>query len=225
MLVEGPDQIQNWEPELFIQALLDLKAYQEVNRISRILLQENPSSVRGNLAAAISAEGMGDYSGSVAHWETLTLLQPETDDHKRNLVKSLAKSGRLDEAFSINQSLVSRQKKANSADLLTLAELALQVNKPVEALEAANRLLEIEPENTRGLTLAGLAHKKNGKYGLAEQSFRSAMMASAGDVQPWIELAKLQWDSGMNTDSISTLHEGIAANPGNRMLQTELVKR
>jgi len=75
------------------------------------------------------------------------------------------------------------------------------------------------------LTLAGLAHKKNGKYGLAEQSFRSAMMASAGDVQPWIELAKLQWDSGMNTDSISTLHEGIAANPGNRMLQTELVKR
>jgi len=225
MLVEGPDQIQNWDPEQFIQALLDLKAYQEVNRISRILLQENPSSVRGNLAAAISAEGMGDYSGSVAHWETLTLLQPETDDHKRNLVKSLAKSGRLNEAFSIHQRLVSRQEKANSADLLTLAELALQVNKPVEALEAANRLLEIEPENTRGLTLAGLAHKKNGKYGLAEQSFRSAMTASAGDVQPWIELAKLQWDSGMNTDSISTLHEGIAANPGNRMLQTELVKK
>lgn len=225
MLVEGPDQIQNWKPEKLIQALLDLEAYEEVNRISRILLQENPSSVRGNLAAAISAESLGDYRGSVNHWETLTLMQPESEDHTRNLVKSLAKSGRLDEAFDINQRMVTRQDIANTADLLTHIELALQINKPIEALEAANRLLEIEPENTRGMTLAGLAYKKKGELSLAEKSFRSAITTSAGDIHPWIELAELQWESGTKTDAISTLNEGIAANPGDKLLQTELVKK
>lgn len=225
MMVDGPDQIQTWEPDQVIQSLLDIEAYDAVNRISRILLHENPSSVQGNLAAAIGAEGTGDYQSAVNYWEALTLLQPESVDYKRNLVKSLDQSGKRDEAFEISQQMVDRKEDANIEDLVKHAELALLVDKPVDALRAADRIVEVEPEHTRGLTLAGLAHRKSGDLINAEGNFRCAMTASAGDVRPWIELADLQWSSGKEVDAISTLNEGIAANPGNRTLQTELVKR
>lgn len=224
LLVEGPDQIQSWQPENLLQSLLDLGAFDTVQKVSTIHLRKNPTSVKVNLAAAKSAAAMGDHQSASNFWEILTCLRPDSDEYKRKLAESYITINKPESAFEILKKLIQHQETVELDDLLALAELAVQVGNHADALEAAGKILEIDPEHARAFTLIGVAHGKTGNLATAEQNLRSAIMFSAGDSRPWLELAELKWSVGAHADAIVALQEGLSAHPGKIDLQTKLAK-
>jgi len=225
LLIEGPDQVQTWQPEMLVQSLLEVEAYEAANRVASILLRRNPTSVQVNLSAAKSAEELGDYKSAIKYWEALTLLQPDSIMNKRNLAKAHLQNGGLENAFVMYKALTVQQNTPELNDLLELAELALLVEKPEDALEAAAKVIELEPEHTRALTITGLAHSKTGNISAAEEALRKAIMVSVSDIRPRLELAELQWSADRHSDAIGTLKEGLAANPDEREIKVDLAKR
>jgi tetratricopeptide (TPR) repeat protein len=225
LLVEGPDLIQAWEPVALLQTLLDVGAYEAVQRVAAILLRDNPTSVPVNLAAAKSAEALGDRRAVVNHWETLVYIQPDALDHKRKLAEAYVTEGRPDLAYHIYKGLTSRQEQVEKADLLAMAELALMVEKPADVMEAAEKVLEMDEENGRAYTLHGIARGKMGYLPAAEADLRKAILFSEDDNRPWLELAEMHWSAGAHTEAIAALKEGLAANPGETSIQSRLARK
>ena len=224
-LIGGPDQIQTWEPEKLLQALLDLGAFEAAQRVAAILLRDNPTSIQVNLAAAKSAEAMGDRGAAVNHWEALAFIQPDALDHKRKLAEAYEAEGKPDIAYQTYKGLISRQEQVETSDLLALAELALKVEKPADVMENAGKALEMDQENSQAYTLMGIARGKMGYLPAAEGDLRKAILFSEGDNRPWLELAELHWSAGAHAEAIAALKEGLAAIPGEVSIQSRLAKK
>lgn len=225
LLVEGPNQILTWEPEKLLQSLLDAGAYEAVQRVTAILLRDNPTSVHVNLAAAKSAEALGDRSAATTHWETLAFVQPDAMDHKRKLAEAYAAVGRLENAYQVYKGMTSRQENPESTDLLTFAELALQTEKPADAMAAAEKVLEVDQENSLAYTLHGIARGRMGYLPAAEADLRKAILFSEGDDRPWLELAELHWSASAHAEAIAMLKEGLAAIPGAVSIMRRLAQK
>ena len=224
-LVNGPDQINSWDPLENLKLLIDTGAFKEAGKLAGFLLRDNPTSIEVNQAAARAAIGREDYCSAVPFLETLTALQPEINDHKRNLGKALIAIGDLENAKFIYNKLTENGCKGDEEDLLTLGEIAMKVRQPVEALAALNTLLSAKPEHGKALTLLAIAYRENGQIDQAVERFKQAIQASFGDPQPWIELAELYWSTGAFDTAISTLKTGVSANPGNFEIQASLATK
>jgi len=220
IFVEGPDQIQTWDPVEFLTTLVDVQAYEEAGQLAGILLRQNPSSLPVNLAAAKAADGRGDFDSSLSNWETLVVLQPKSKEIKRNLAKAYIETGAPATAYEMYKDIVQVPESAEDADLVCLGEIALKIDQPQEALDAATQLLMRNPEHSSALTIAGIAQRRMGQTEMAIESLNKAIEASGGDARPWIELGDIQWSGGDHDLALTTLKEGIAANPGKRELQS-----
>ncbi len=225
VFVNGPDQLNSWDPLENLKLLIVTEAFDEAGRLAGFMLRDNPSSIEVNLAAATAAVGRGDNTSAANYWETLTALQPQNPDHKRNLGKALIATGQLENACDVYLKLTGGGKSGELDDLLSLSEVALKVNKPGDALIALNHLLEQKPDHGKALTLSAIAYRNTGKNAYAVERFKQAMLSSDGDPQPWIELADLYWSTGDHDTAIATLKAGVAANPGNYEVQASYAQK
>jgi len=219
VLVNGPEQINSWDPLENLNLLVDTRAFEEAGKVAGFMLRDNPSNIEVNLAAARAAVGRGDNSSAAIHWETLTALQADNRDYKRNLAKALVATGQLERAYEVYNKLTENGKTGDLDDLLSFGEIALEVKKPADALIALNHLLERKPDHGKALTLSAIAYRNTGENSFSVDRFKQAMLFSDGDPQPWIALADLQWSMGDRDTSIATLKAGVAANPGNFEIQ------
>ncbi len=219
ILVNGPEQIQGWEPGEFLNMLVETGAFEEADRLAALLLVQNPTSVPVNKAAALAAEGRQDYQSALSKLETLAALEPESKEIKRKLAKAYLETGSEEVAFSIYQDLTREADNAEDKDLINFGEIALKINKPQETLNAAAVVLARNPENAKGLTLSGIAHHKTGQGETAIEELKKAIAVSDGESRPWIELGEIIWSDGDHASALTTFKEGIAANPGNFDLQ------
>ena len=220
VLVKGPDQIHSWDPNHSLDTLNSIGAYEETARLTSVLLKQNPTSYKANLAAAIAFDGQGDYASSLKYWEALALLDPQSGEIKRKLVRALVETGNTQEAFDLLNEIVAAVEEPVYADLVTLGEIALRLQKPHEALEAAGKLLAKDADDLPGLTITGIAYRMMNMPQLAVDSLQKAILGSGDDPRPWTELADIQWTSDEQGQALKTLRAGLAANPNQPEIQT-----
>ena len=151
-------------------------------------------------------------------------------DHLILLAKDSANRGQLQEALALTSEALQLQPKSADAlglqaelrnqldererrarvieDLNTAANEALAADKPQEALEAADKLLALEPNHQDGLALKSAAHKR-----LAEQQAH----ARAAEL---LARAKAELDGGHQEAALDLVSEGLKAVPGDTVLMT-----
>lgn len=220
ILVDGPEQIQGWDPLVLLNTLVESTAYSEADRLAKFLLSRNPTSIAANQAAAAASEGMGNYSDALVHLETLSALEPGSFDVKRKLANANLKVGSIESAYDIYRKMIDQADLVEEKDLCLFGDIALKLGKNDEALGAATEVLGRNPESAKGLTLAGVAHHRKGQIEAAVEEFKKAITISDGDEKPWIELAEINWSGGDHASALMTLKEGLSANPGNNALQS-----
>ena len=225
LLVKGPRFSHSWDPVEVLNTLVDAKAYNEALRLADILLKQNPTSMPVNLAAAKASEGLGDFTRAEGNWELLKIMDPGSLDVKRNLVRAYRKTGKTNKAFESINDLVSSQDEAPVIDLISTAEIALELGKLEESEAALLSVFETEPENPTALTLAGLVQNQKGEFDLALDYLRKATEISGDDPRAWMTISEIQTRRGTLEDALESLREGMAANPGNRDLRVEYAVR
>ena len=225
VLANGPDLIQGWEPVTLLNLLIESGAYEEAERLGKVLQAQNPTSVPVNAALAAAAEAKADFAVELAHLETINALDPGSIEIMRKMAETNIKIGCNETAYQIYHEIIDQADLAEEKDLNRFGEIALMVAKPDEALLAAAEILGRNPDSTKGLTLAGMAHHRKGQDVAAVEELRRAITIAEGDAKPWIELAEIAWTGGDHSSSLTTLKEGIAANPGNRELQSMYARR
>ncbi|HNR01215.1 MAG TPA: tetratricopeptide repeat protein [Anaerolineaceae bacterium] len=220
VLANGPEYVQGWDPVSLLNTLVESGAHEEADRLGKVLLAQNPTSIAVHKAAAAADEGKGDYHAALEHLEVLDALEPGSKEVMRKLADMNIKTGADNSAYEIYRRIIDQADLAEEKDLIRFGEIALQIEKPDEALTAAGEVLGRNPESSRGLTLAGMAHRRKGLDEAAVEELRRAITIAEGDPTPWIELAEIAWAGGDHPSTLTTLKEGIAANPGNSLLQS-----
>ena len=219
IFVTGPELIDTYNPVQQVQLFLEANAFEEAGRLAEILLKRNPSHPILNLAVAKAAEAGGNPSNALPCWEALHTLDPDNIDYQQNLAAAYSTDGQHEKAFSVLKSLFKDLSQTSENDLVKYAKTAIDAGKYEEAHEIAGALLVKNPEDRNGLSLSGIACKRNHKPRLAEQYFRKLISLSSTEIEPWLELAEMQWEEGNHDKALTTLREGMAANPSNLDLQ------
>ena len=105
------------------------------------------------------------------------------------------------------------QDAANDPDRLYGAlVMALQDGFSLEALEAAQRLFEIDPDRDRAAIMLGIAFMKNGKLDEAERVL-SAQLARAKSGSLMVNLAKVWEALGREAEAHELLREALSVDP------------
>ena len=219
LFVTGPDLIGTYNPAESVELFLKANAFEEAGRLAEILLTRNPSHPVLNLAVAKAEEARGNIGAALPCWEALHTLEPENIDYQQNLADAYSANGEYEKAFSVLDNLYKDLNQTSETDLVTFAKTAIQAGKYENAHEIAGVLLARNPEDRNGLSLSGISCKRNHKPRLAEQYFRKLISLSSTEIEPWLELAEMQWEEGNQEKALTTLREAIAANPTNLELQ------
>ena len=219
ILVDGPEQIHGWNPLELLQTLHNSGANHDALRLAKRILVHNPNNIMVNKIAAAAAESVLDYSSTVNSLETLAVLESDSPTIKRQLGEAYIKSNDNESAYSIYEQLAFADNIVDEADLVNFGEIALQTERPDQALKASAVLLERHSDNVMGLTLSGIANYKTGQNEIAVEQLRKAAAVSDGEPRPWIELGNILWIDGNQDAALTVYREGIAANAENTMLQ------
>ncbi len=224
LFVKGPKFIQTWDVVEVLDNLANSNANQEAKRLAEVILRKNPFNVRANLSAAKVLEKIGAWAEALTHWQTLAILNPASDDVKRNLGKAYIKTGDKAEAFKVMKDLISREEPECESDLLDLANLALDLDRPDDTISAVEKILEQNPDHSCALTLAGLAHHQKDEIDLAVEKLQKAIETPGNDPRAWIILSEINNKIGNKEAALNVLKEGLAVNPDQRSIKIAYAK-
>ncbi len=224
MLFNGSRFNPNWDAVEVLEILLESNANEKAARVANILLHRNPTNERINLAAVKAFEKSSNFASETKGWETLAVLNPYSVEIKRNLGKAYQKTGNIEDAYAVMNSLVSGEEQAEESDLLEFAEIALGLGKTEEVLRAAGKVLDQNAENSSALTFSGLAYFKKGEVDAAIKSLEKAIEIPGDDPRSWIVLSDIYAQNGDLDKSLNILKEGLAANPDQKSLEVAYAK-
>ncbi len=224
VLFKGSRFNQNPDAAEILNTMIESNAAEQAARVAKILLRRNPADESINEVAARAFEKAGEFSAEKNNWETLLVLKPDSSEVKRKLGKSYLKAGDKAEAYAVLNSLVSGEQPAAESDLLEFATTALEMDKNDEAINAANRILEQNSDHPAALTLAGLAFYKKGEIDSAMEKLKKSIEIPGDDPRAWIVLSEIYAQNGNMEESLNLLKEGLAANPGQTLLENAYAK-
>ncbi len=224
ILLHGSRFNPNWDAVEVLEIFIRSNALEEAARVAKILLRRNPTDERINFAAAKAFGKIGYPEPETSNWETLAVLNPDSSEIKRNLGKTYLKTGNMIDAFSVFNSLVSDVEQAEEVDLLEFADIALGLGKIEDVLSATEKVLLQNPENSKALTLSGLAYGKKGEMDAAIDRLERSIENPGDDPRSWIVLSEIYAQNGNKDKSLNVLKEGQAANPDQRLLESAYAK-
>lgn len=133
-----------------------------------------PGDARFQYATALSLEDLGESEQALAQYDSALAVDPELEDvlHNRGLL--LARLGRMVEAEADHRRAIAAHPvsaRAHSA----LADVLLAQDRYSEAIESAQRAIEISPQAMHGALIAGLA---------------CAMLEQFAESEAWLQRAR-----------------------------------
>ncbi len=213
----------NWTAEKAIAKLVDLDAAEIAVTAAKHLLKKNPSSLSANKTAALALITAKNYGEALPLLEMLSVSEKKSTEIDRTLAECYKRVGNYSASYHVCKKLVGSG-NASSDDLLFFAESALDYGKPEEVFESTSKVLEIEPDNTRAMTINAKAYMQNGNRELALEYFNKAIETGTDDPKPWIGLAEL-YEKGDNIrQAVETLRNGMAAMPKNQEIKQKLAE-
>ena len=123
----------------------------------------------------------------------LSVLATKFPDDSRvhnDLARAYRQTGKQDEAESTLRDLLQHDPNNREA-LREIADLAIRAQKPGEALQYAEHLLELDPNNTGARLVRTSAWALRGRFGDVRSELRRLTTESPGLVEGWLQFATL----------------------------------
>jgi tetratricopeptide (TPR) repeat protein len=154
----------------------------------------------------------GDFQRALQYWQKCVDSYPNSGKLRYRLAVILAKSGRLDEALTELNFIISKSPQFVKGLNLKAAVLVLQ-ERPHEALPFLQQSIRLEPRNGLLLINVGASFHALGDYRKADLFFREALRRTARDRVALLWRIKNQMDAGDTTTIDADLEELVSMVP------------
>ncbi|MFO7871791.1 MAG: tetratricopeptide repeat protein [Kiritimatiellia bacterium] len=136
-----------------------------------------------------------DRARAIAHYCTALLLQKRSADEPEAAAEQLLEAARLDPS---TQGLYSKA-----------AAIYLSRGNTAEAEKALAEALEENPDDTLLVQHLGVVYESDNRTRKAEEQYRRAIRLQPGSSQPYVRLARLQFDTGRDGEALETLKRAL----------------
>lgn len=207
-------EIQPSSTEWFLhlaEGLVELGFQVQAIRVYKQLLACYPTRASLRSATAALLFTIGDYEAAIQQANVCITLDPDDADTRELLAKTYEHVDQPRAALEHWKFIAGKDVQKN----VHLGRCALKAGEPELAKEAADQLLELDPENIDALVLAGRTHSKIGNHAEAKTILRDVTDRSPDDSDAWIALASSLQATNEIDVAGETLKQGLRANPGN----------
>ncbi|MPM17934.1 Beta-barrel assembly-enhancing protease [bioreactor metagenome] len=212
----------NWTPRNEIKTAIANEQWVDALQRVNYALVESPADVELlGYRSQISKE-MGDAGMYQSTLEEISQFERSNETVKRELAHSYETEGNWASAFTHYEDLINQFGSEEKTDLMGYAQAAAETNQPVVALEAAQKVLDQDPENGRALAVKGFAEYRLGQADLALEHLSKAVDSAPELAEPWKMLAQVYREKGEIARAIDTLRTAHAAVPADASILREL---
>ncbi len=114
--------------------------------------------------------------------------------------------------FTLLQELVAKYPQEKQA-LLSLAGIYRAKNQFPEALQAINRVLDLDPDHGSALNIAAFTYADMGNFEKAAEYFKRYISVSPGEPNPFDSLGELYFRMGRLDDAVASFKQAMAIKP------------
>ncbi len=160
------------------------------------LLQQYPDDKFALAARADLRMASGkpeDINQAISDLTALVQKYPDDLGLKYDLARAYRQTGRDDEAATALRDVLQRD-PSNREALRELADLSIRNQKPTEALQYAERLLELDPNNLGAQLVRTSAWALRGRLGEVRSELRRITTQTPGLEEAWLQMATLDVD-------------------------------
>ena len=204
--------------------MITLGLWTEARSLLDDLLKKSPADSELIHQSVEVAEAMSDRENLISALETSTLLEPDNNELVRKLAESYDEDSDWANAFDTYDALIHENGSSETADWLGYAKAALKNGNTPIAIEYAEKVLEILPDDGRALAILGYAHHKKGETEKALDFLERSVTLAPDAVEPWLLISELHREKGEFAKSIEVLQTAKNTFPDSRLIHFELAK-
>ena len=210
-MVDGPDGSLAHKAigDIFARKHLDQQAAEEYERA--IKLAPDFAEAHNNLANVLWRKTKDQKA--LDHYARAIALKPEFEVARENLALIMAEVGDLDEALRLLESAPREQRSATTWRRLAIVQK--QAKRLDQALDAAERALELDADEPESLVAAAVVLRARGDLDAALTYARRAVEIGPGSYVGYIETANCLAGAGLDDQALSFARQAVEIAPDN----------
>jgi tetratricopeptide (TPR) repeat protein len=207
-----------WVMYYLVRAQLGNKNYQKAEELGRILVRQKPAFARGYFVLGYSYFELHQWSMAAEQLQTAVRLEPEFWESHLLLGSALVLLNRKREAEGEFREAVILNPGSPDSHYY-LGRLLFTRNRFPEALTEFSSMLELDPNSAKAYDNLGATHVAMGHFDVAALDFQRAIQlgkeTGVPSEWPYINLGKLNYDTGEAESSRPLFLEAVRINPKN----------
>ncbi|MEI8132587.1 MAG: tetratricopeptide repeat protein, partial [Leptolinea sp.] len=218
----SPKFLINWQPEEFVELLVNLNYLKEAALAADWFLRYQPTNAR-LLGLVGDLFNRDDQPERAAKSLALAVaLKPTNPDNRRLLAKLFEMNGQHDKAFVERKRILELYENPPVEDQLSLAKTALLAGKIDQAFETCLGITEMDPVNGVAASVLGQAAAAKGDAEMAAEYLQKSVLLAPDYSEGWLALSKFQKQSGDLQKAYETLRSASFSLPNSSEINLEL---
>ena len=216
------NQVQEKTMQSLTELLVEINLPQEALQAGQLALAHNPNHAKTLMYLSKAQMLLGDGELAQDSAQIAATLVPNDLVMKRNLAQILTSNREWGDALLVWETIVSMQNSPTTDDLYQLADCAIAADQPEKAVQASQRVLNIQAQDGRAHALIGQAYHKLRDTANALQHFNQAISLSPELPQPWLALAGYHQQNGEKNAARQKLVSAAEAIPQDPQIRLAL---
>lgn len=218
----SPKFLINWQPEEFVELLVNLNYLKEAVTAAEWFLRYQPTNARllGLVGDLFSRENQPERAA-----KSLSLavtLNPNGSENRRLLAKLHETNGHFVGAVDEWKKINGLSEKPSVDDQLNLARVALRAEQFKETLEICKEISENDPFNGIACSYLGQAAAALGDNETASENLQKSVLLAPDYSDAWLALSRYQKQTGDLQKAYETLRSASFSLPDSSEINLEL---
>jgi tetratricopeptide (TPR) repeat protein len=217
-----PKFLINWQPEEFVELLINLNYLKEAASAAEWFLRYQPTNARllGLVGDLFNRNAQPEQAA-----KSLALavsLKPTNTNNRRLLAKLYETNGQYEKAFDERKRILELNENPPVDDQISLAKTALLAGKHDHAFETCRVIIENDPFNGVAACVVGQAAAAKGDAEMASEYLQKSTLLAPDYADGWLALSKFQKQSGDLQKAYETLRSASFSLPDSSKINLEL---
>jgi tetratricopeptide (TPR) repeat protein len=213
----------NFEMQVLLtKCLLEIGLAYQANQVIEIAQKSQPNRKDIIHLSAKAHAAIGAFPQAVHAMHLALAFEPDHIDTYRDFALMHELAGLWPAANEAREYILTVQNDPIPADYHALAKCALKLDRPQDALEICQTLLEKNPEDGLAHALLGEALAEIGDHDQAQEHLQNAVQYAPDQAFPWLALSQYFNNAGESDEVSETLRKAVQIAPDQAELHLAL---
>lgn len=218
----SPKFLINWQPEEFIDLLVNLNYLKEAGVAAEWFLRFQPTNDR-LLALLGDLFNRNDQPERAAKSLSLAVsINPNKPENRRLLAKLHETNGQFQNALEEWKRIIELEDDPKPEDLIHMARAAFKAEKYAETIDICKSIVEEDPFNGLACSYWGQAAAASGDNATASEHMQKSILLAPDNSEVWLALSRFQKQNGDLQKAYETLRSASFSLPDSSEINLEL---